>query len=224
MRSLEPLPVTVVMPRSGRKWRDAYAREAVASVHNQTRPVQLIVAHDIDREGPATVRNRALRLVETEYVAFLDDDDILDPEHCEMLWRCAVETGADVVYPQFRVEGGDYMRRRSLGDLAVLMAAVEREAHGKAGVFGQTMLAGNFVPVTTLCKVDSVRAVGGFPTGIAAPIHPFPPHPRLEDWGLWLRLLNWGAKFAHLPRITWTWRQWDGSTSAAYVGKAGGDG
>ena len=40
------------------------------------------------------------------YVNFLDSDDEMDPNHVECLLICAEETGADYVYPWFRVKGG----------------------------------------------------------------------------------------------------------------------
>jgi hypothetical protein len=210
--------VTVVTPMMSDACvrRRQYRAQMIESVQRQTEPCAWIGAYDRG-QGAAGARNAALNLVQSDWVAFIDDDDLIDPDHVAKLLAHALASGADVVYPRFRIEGGDYSRRRSLGDLAWIMDDVDgREPE----VFAETLRAGNFIPVTVLARTSAVRAVGGFPVGEAAPQHPFPPYPRLEDWGLWLRMLANGARFAHLPEVTWTWRQWDGSTSAAYVGGA----
>ncbi len=42
----------------------------------------------------------------TEWVAFLDDDDYFYPQHLEALANAAQDTGADMVYPWYDVDGG----------------------------------------------------------------------------------------------------------------------
>lgn len=56
--------------------------------------------------GAAVTRNHGVLMVETEWTAFLDSDDFLDPDHVAKLRTCADQTGADYVYPWFRVQGG----------------------------------------------------------------------------------------------------------------------
>jgi hypothetical protein len=210
--------VTVVTPMMSDACvrRRGYRAAMIESVQRQAEPCAWIGAYDRG-QGAAGARNAALNLVQSEWVGFVDDDDLPDPDHVESLLALALATGADVAYPRFRVLGGDYSRRRSLGDLVGIMEDVDGQG---PEAFTGTLRAGNFIPVTVLARTSAVRAVGGFPVGEAAPQHPFPPYPRLEDWGLWLRMLDNGARFAHLPEVTWTWRQWAGSTSAAYVGGA----
>lgn len=78
-------------------------REAVASVEAQT--VQpyggISAALDMNREGAARTRQRALDAVKTEWVAFLDDDDFWYPHHIETLIRLQSETNADFLYSWF---------------------------------------------------------------------------------------------------------------------------
>lgn len=81
-------------------------KRAEDSVRAQTVTVEHILAEDIHRVGAAITRAHGLALVETEWTAFLDSDDVLDPDHVAKLLLCAAETGADYVYPWFRVEGG----------------------------------------------------------------------------------------------------------------------
>jgi glycosyltransferase involved in cell wall biosynthesis len=163
---------------------------ALTSVRAQTlQPVAVEVELDRDREGAAATRNRALARVETEWVAFLDDDDLLNPEHLEDCLRHAHLTGADVVYPGCVAVGGD----------------------GPAWRFGLPFDADllrrhNYIPVTALCRTEMVKAVGGFRA------HPDRAGYPCEDWGLWLALLDAGATFSHLPQRTWVWNIHAGNT------------
>lgn len=87
--------------------RTALLQRALLSVEAQTYPAyEVIVAVDHDREGAAVTRNRALMQAKTGWVAFLDDDDEMYPQHLERLVAHQLETGADVVWPWFDVIGG----------------------------------------------------------------------------------------------------------------------
>src|SRR3546814_18337618 len=56
--------------------------------------------------GAPMTRQHGLAMVDTEWTAFLDSDDEMDSDHIEHLLACAEDTGADYVYPWFRVQGG----------------------------------------------------------------------------------------------------------------------
>lgn len=58
----------------------------------------------------------------------------------------------------------------------------------------------NIIPVTACVRTDMLRQVGGFPTDV-----------ELEDHGLWLRLLDAGARFRCTPVIAWHYRRFPGS-------------
>lgn len=151
---------------------------AVASVHSQAYPVADVhIVPDDHGEGAEATRNRGLGLVQTEFVAFLDDDDELKPYHLRACARHMALTDADVVYPGF--DGDD-----------------------PTGMFGKAfdpllLLRHNYIPVTVLARIELVRSVGGFEA------HPDENGDPCEDWGLWLKLLAAGAKFSHLPQRTW---------------------
>ena len=68
--------------------------------------------------------------------------------------------------------------------------------HLDVGPFDPERLAvQNFICVpATLVRTDSLRAVGGFPSGA------------LEDWGLWLRMHAAGMRFEFVPRKTVRYR------------------
>jgi glycosyltransferase involved in cell wall biosynthesis len=98
--------VTVVVPYHAARVKNGMLKRAVNSVNAQTIPHVLITVEDTTGQGAAATRQRGLDQVATEWVAFLDSDDEMDPTHLQQLLACAEQTGADYVYPWFRVRGG----------------------------------------------------------------------------------------------------------------------
>lgn len=172
--------------------RTALLDRARRSVERQTRPADRVVIEIDDmKTGAAATRQRALDRVRTPFVAFLDDDDELFPRHLELLIETQVRTGADLVYPWFEVEGGTDPFSDRYG--------VPFDA--------DALRLGQFIPITVLARTESVRDAGGFQE------MPAEWGGTNEDYRLWLSMLDHGATFAHLPRITWTWHHWGGNTS-----------
>lgn len=181
--------VTVVVPHIPVRTR--LLSRALGSIMAQTvLPADVIVIVDAHHEGAAATRNRGLELVKTDYVAFLDDDDWLYPQHIEScMWEIR-EWGADVVYPWFHVENGT----------------------DPLGMFGrpfdaQHLELSNYIPVTVVARTATLREVGGFT--------PYPDaagHPN-EDWGCWLAVHRAGGKIMHLAERTWVWDHATGNTS-----------
>lgn len=60
-----------------------------------------------ENRGVVYTRNESLRLAKGEYLFFLDADDFFDNDYIEKMVRVAQESGADVVYPNWRVFGDD---------------------------------------------------------------------------------------------------------------------
>lgn len=177
--------ITVVVPTI--RPRVKLLTRALLSVRAQTLPpARVLVDEDRDRHGAAAVRNGMLRRVSTEWVAFLDDDDELLPDHLKLCARYATLSGVDVVYPGYEPVGGD-------------------DPVNCFGIpFDASLLKRrNFIPVTVLARTELVRAAGGFQP------RPDEHGDPCEDWGLWLAMLEHGAKFAHLPQRTWRWHLGD---------------
>jgi glycosyltransferase involved in cell wall biosynthesis len=165
-------------------------QEAVRSVTLQTLPAAAIsVAVDVDRQGAPATRQRALDAVQTEWVAFLDDDDMFMREHLEKLYGHAQETGADFVYSWFVVPGG-------------------------TDPFPSTHYTNPFDPldpiettITVLVRTGIAKQVGfqalnrghGQNTG--------------EDRFFTLGCMEAGAMVSHLVDKTWWWRHHGGNTS-----------
>lgn len=180
----EPI-VTVLTPTIESRFE--LLHEAAMSVRNQTlRGVEHDVLLDAHGDGPAATRNLLLAAVTTPYVAFLDDDDLLDADHCERLLRLLEATHADVAYSWHR-SGPATPRPRRWHEATRLMRG------GR-----------NVIPVTVLAKTASIIDAGGFD-----------PADRYEDYSLWLRMIERGCAFALEPAETWTYRlSTDGRTYA----------
>jgi glycosyltransferase involved in cell wall biosynthesis len=173
--------VTAVPPRVA----SGMLANALASVWVQERlPEAVVVVIDTAGEGEAPTRNRGIAAVRTEWLAFLDDDDVLYPNHLAVLE--AASEGVSLVYPWFDVEGGT----DPLG------------AEGQPFDRERLEHRGNYIPVTYLLRTELAQSVGGFPL----PHSEDWPHPGSVDWGFHKRLLKAGARYHHVPERTWQWR------------------
>lgn len=172
--------VTVITPTI--PGRAHLLTECMRSVGEQTVPVIHLVRADVDLAGPAVIRSELLDLTETELVAFVDDDDLLDPDHVEALTDALIGNGADLAWSWCRTVGrAPTVPRPRNVTLAEQMIYAGR----------------NCIPVTVVARVEAIRSAGGFW-----------PMDRYEDHALWLRMLEQGAKFTCLKRETWTYRHY----------------
>lgn len=182
--------ITVVIPTIPP--RPAVLMEAIASAWlNTLKPIGFSVALDTEGEGAAATRNRALKAVDawtSPWVAFLDDDDLMDPEHLAKLMAHAEATGADFVYSWFHAEGFK-------------------------DPFPESHYLNEFDPanpiettITTLVRTELAQEVG------------FQPIPERqfnsgEDYNFVLGCVKAGAKISHLVDRTWTYRHHGFNTS-----------
>jgi glycosyltransferase involved in cell wall biosynthesis len=201
--------------------RKALLERALRSVLAQTMPAAAVsVAVDLNREGAAKTRQRALDAVQTRWVAFLDDDDELLPNHLAALFR-ATENGAQYLWSRFRTAVPMYSKP------GVVAGYVERD--GPAPLGQGTFEQWNDeqpaqTTITTLVRTELARDVGGFT--------PFRPQPVClcdspdvlthqgdcgaglidgqragEDWDFTLRCRAAAglSGMRHVPEVTWTW-------------------
>lgn len=184
--------ITVVIPSIPP--RQEMLKRAVNSVLSQTLTPRVIsITLDVNGDGACATRNAGLASVQTEWVAFLDDDDELLPHHLEKLLATAYETGAALVYSPWEGINTEGFRRfwrpfdEQLRDTLITTQ--------------------NFIPVTVLARVDALQAVGGFepPSGHRTPV--------CEDWGCWIKLINAGWTFAFHPDVSWRWNGHGSHTS-----------
>lgn len=205
--------VSVVIPARDRA---ALLAEALRSVREQTLPVaRVIVADDGSRDatpqvaeklgavviraprsgwGPAAARNAGLAHVETEYVGFLDSDDLLLPDAVALL-REALERAphAPFAYGQ----GLGAFARPGGWEPDGLIATSGRELERPLC----SLLARNRVPSSgALVRVDAARAAGGYDESLAFS----------EDHAFWLRLATAGIP-AHVPEVVSIYRRHEGN-------------
>jgi glycosyltransferase involved in cell wall biosynthesis len=176
---IEPGAVTVITPSL--PGRIKQLAECMDSVAQQTWPVVHLIRADVDRIGPALIRNQLIEEATTDLVAFLDDDDLIDPDHVEALVAALEDTGAELAWSWHRTEGKGAAKTPRPGNAAAVRAAM----------YGGR----NVIPVTVVAHREAIVEAGGFS-----------PHDRYEDYALWMRMLSLGHEFALVKRETWTYR------------------
>lgn len=131
--------ITVVTPTI--RGREDLLAECAESVRRLRLPH--LVELDEDGVGPAVIRNRLAARVTTDWVVFLDDDDLL-LRNFVMAVRPHLTGDADVVYTDWHLTGAG--APWPLDDFDAERLTVE-----------------NFIPVTACVRVAAFRKVGGFP-------------------------------------------------------------
>lgn len=191
-------------------------RRALASVAEQTlQPAAIAVEYDHEHTGAAATKNRAARRARTPWLAFLDDDDQFLPHHLETL-RMVVQNGN--VWEDERNWDADVLY--SIPD--VPQAPSRRDPNGRYGVpFSETELRKrSYIQTTSLIRTELFFRAGGF----QLPDRRMPDGSQClyDDWGLWLALLKQGARFLHVPEVTFVWNHW-GRGAAGVPGNTSGD-
>lgn len=163
--------------------RATYRERALRSVTAQTSGAPAV--HIVIGMTPWDARNAALAAVETEFTAFLDDDDWWLPNHLEVLLSAQERTGADLVYSRADVshEG-------------------KREPYAIVPFDEKALRSGNYIPISYLVRTELARTAG------------FPPREsdQPSDWLFLLKLLDLGATFHFEDQTTWVMRRWSGNT------------
>lgn len=173
--------------------RAAMLARAVASVTEQTLPADAIIVEvDNGRMGAPDTRQRGLEKVTTEWTAFLDDDDVLDPNHLAVLLACAEEYNADYVWSQFRIGYPDGQFISGPGPLTERTFDQWDPEHP-----AQTT-------ITTLVRTKLAVEVGGFAAFEDSQRH-IDGQRVGEDFDFTMRMHRAGAVFRHAPVVTWTW-------------------
>lgn len=181
--------VTVIIPTIPP--RAAKLQRAVRSVVEQTvQPAVIMVEFDHEHTGSADTRNRAISKASTEYLTFLDDDDVLLPHFLERTVAAAQGVPADVVF------GKPYIpQRRDHEDSNGLPDTWVFDDEGK-----EDLLRTSRVQTTSLVRTKLAQQVGGFEFR-------YDPKHRLwlDDWGFFTKLVEAGAVFHRIPEYLFEW-------------------
>lgn len=192
--------ITVVTPTHPARFVNGMMVRCQQSVAAQTLlPDAHAIAIDVDREGAAATRERALMMATTDFVAFLDSDDFFFAEHLEELMNHQQETGADFVYSWFKI----FQETAWGGQL------LDHDP-----VFPSTHFTRPFDPenpiettITTLVRTELAKEVGFKALNRGHTINSG------EDRYFTLGCLEKGAKISHLVKKTWAWSHHGGNTS-----------
>lgn len=195
--------VTVCIPRIPERSGKMFHR-ALASVSNQTLLPRVVLSKvDEDGRGAAATKNFLLRATNTEFVAFLDDDDELLPRHLEALLEGQQESGADVVYAWPDGKRG-----------------LDPAPHKFGRPFDWGMLLPyNVLPSTSLFRTETFRRAGGFQYPGNLVVDGRVPYAlmegawRFDDWGAYLALWHAKASFHHVAERTWIYHHHPGQTA-----------
>jgi hypothetical protein len=160
---------------------------AAVSIARQTLPPAAWYCEvDHAKQGPAPILNRLAAKVDTPWLFRLDDDDVLERDHFEtMRPYLRDDHRADIVYTWGAVEG--------------------RIARNRFHVpFDPARLATeNYIPSAAAIRTELWHHLGGLRTDDNL------DRTRHEDWDLWLRALEAGARFLCIPIVTWRYRLGD---------------
>lgn len=178
--------------------RRAELLRAVNSVLAQTHPAEAIsIVTDTEHRGSGHTRNLALAMARTPWVAFLDDDDYLHADHLEVLLEHALTTNADVVYSTCRVVHDE------LGEIPLSHPGYAEWGRPGKPFDPDLLRQKSYLPVTSLVNCGLAQRSSFVP----------PEGSHYDDWGFYRGLLDLGAKFSHIDKITWTWTHGKHNTS-----------
>lgn len=185
--------ISVITPAHPSRLLNGMLARAADSVARQSLlPDAHCIAIDTQRAGAAVTRTRALAMAKTDWVAFLDSDDIFLPRHLELLLAHALEHEADYVYSWFKL-----MQQFPDGSTKIW----ETDP-----IFPATHYLNEWDPadpiettVTTLVRTELAQDVGFEPLDRG--------HDKNsgEDRYFTLGCMEAGAKIKHLRRKTWIW-------------------
>ena len=147
----------------------------------------------IENKGIAANTNAAAALAGGEYLALADHDDLLAPHAVYAMGRAIRESGADFLY----------------SDEALFETTMDRArvAHFKPDFAPEYLLGCNYICHLAVFRRSLFEQVGGERGECDG----------AQDYDLFWRLIDAGAKPYHLPQVLYYWRVHAGSTS-------GGDG
>lgn len=180
--SLRP-GITVLIACHPARFDNGLANEAFMSVTKQTlQPDTVILVNDLERAGAGRTRQKLLRMVETEWIAWLDSDDIWFPQHLEKLMKHADDTGAVYVFSWFQAP------------------------YDPLGHFGKIYDPCNplHTTITTLVKTEIAQQVGFPETDMNWPVS---NEDLMFIFGVAKLCCEQGLIMSHLPERTWLYRQ-----------------
>jgi len=178
--------------------------ESVAELCSQNQEgLDLELIHFEESQGRAAAAQAGLDCAATSHVVFLDDDDLMYPDHLLVLAR-AVARGinapyVDAVHGLWRMNHG--------GDLEQISRHRTFDGDFDGSLFGLV----NHIPLPCVAiPRELAQELGGFDANLEM----------YEDWDLLLRLMA-RSSLVHIPRITCEYRVIEGSGGITGVNPPG---
>ena len=157
--------------------------------------LRYLAVPDLGHAGAAKTRHAGLMQVDTEWVAFFDDDDEMLPAHLYALFSAALAHQADYVWSRFQIcyPGGERLDGPAfLGEKAFSQWNDEDPCQ---------------TTITTLVRTELAREAGGF-AQFEEDGREVDGQRRGEDHEFTLRCRKAGGVFRHVPEVTWLWHHW----------------
>ena len=201
-----PLISVIIPVRNAAKYLNA----AIDSVLAQTyRPIEVICINDGSTDatgsilsgygdrirvientkptGVSAARNRGIAVATGEWIAFLDADDVWDPDKLAVQLNKG-ETEADIIHSNARI----------IDEKGAIQKESMQEGPKIANLTFVDLLEGNWLfLLTVMVRRTAINAVGGFNTKC----------PPAEDWALWLSLAAAGYRFRYVNAILGSYRR-----------------
>jgi glycosyltransferase involved in cell wall biosynthesis len=130
----------------------------------------------IEQAGIAVALNAGIKAAQGQWLAFLDDDDLWEPNKIEIEFKAADAAAADVVFCDFFI----------VDETSSIAAPPLRPPQSLSAREAMTLKNYGGGCSTTMVKRTAALAVGGFDESIVSP-----------DWDMWMRL-SWHY------RVAWT--------------------
>lgn len=158
------------------------AQRALDSVAAQTVKCDVAALVDTERVGPGVLRNRMLRDVQTDFVAFLDADDWIEPTFAAETLAAYQQIGGNrYIFTDWYDNRGEVVQTPCLnGANGYPVSVPDRKPY----------CGGTWHVLTTLIPTAWARDVGGFDEGL----------PGFEDSDFFLKLCASGRCGHHLGR------------------------
>ena len=133
--------------------------------------------------------NTALGIAKGEYIAMMDDDDVIPPNAIyEMVKVLNHDKTIDMIYT-------DEDKINSEGKRC--------DPHFKTDYAPDTLLSVNYFCHFTLLRTSILKKIGGWKKG----------YESAQDWDLFLRFVEKAHNIYHLPKLLYRWRMIEGSVS-----------
>lgn len=135
--------------------------------------------HTFENTGLSASRNRGIELASSKWIAFLDHDDVWEPEKLERQMKALkADSEADVCVTSRRyLLVGKTPHDIRIGDIQAVPNSESMVSYLYRRCF--------FAPSSVVARRSALRSIGGFDTSIKI----------VEDWDCWLRLEQAGARF-----------------------------